>query len=188
MVPVPGKESGQKQHPDGNNGDDQSLAVQRTSTFIHIGDAGTLAFSTQACNRTAPDPTVLCRDRLIMIEKLQSICVYCGSSSRVDERYKRAAAWLGRAMAERGVTLIYGGGRVGLMGVIADAALPLLTARRLVDRLRILRPDIQVIYTSADGDPSNAGEAGARFLQKPFGVTALLSTVEAMLGQPHQRA
>jgi CheY-like chemotaxis protein len=72
--------------------------------------------------------------------------------------------------------------------VIADAALPLLTARRLVDRLRILRPDIQVIYTSADGDPSNAGEAGARFLQKPFGVTALLSTVEAMLGQPHQRA
>ncbi len=54
---------------------------------------------------------------------LSSLCVYCGSSSGVDARHRDAAARLGRLMAERGVRLIYGGGRVGLMGILADAAL-----------------------------------------------------------------
>lgn len=74
--------------------------------------------------------------------------------------------------------------------VIADPALPLLSGPRLVDRLWILRPDIQVLYTSADGDSTGfgAGRASVRFLQKPFGVTALLFTVDAMLGRQPQRA
>lgn len=60
--------------------------------------------------------------RAIMAE-LRSLCVYCGSSSRVDERYKSAAATLGGLIAARGLQLVYGGGRVGLMGIVADAAL-----------------------------------------------------------------
>jgi uncharacterized protein (TIGR00730 family) len=52
-----------------------------------------------------------------------SACVYCGSSSRVAETYKAAAHELGETLAKCGVTLVYGGGRVGLMGVAADAAL-----------------------------------------------------------------
>jgi len=51
------------------------------------------------------------------------LCIYCGSSDRVDEIYKQSAADLGRALAEHQIELVYGGGRVGLMGLCADAAL-----------------------------------------------------------------
>ena len=55
--------------------------------------------------------------------ELTSLCVYCGSSSEVSQRHKDAAAALGCAAAERGVQVVFGGGRVGLMGIVADAAL-----------------------------------------------------------------
>ena len=55
--------------------------------------------------------------------KIKSVCVYCGSSARVDQVYKDAAVELGRALAENGWSLVYGGGRVGLMGLVADSAL-----------------------------------------------------------------
>ena len=51
------------------------------------------------------------------------VCVYAGSSNAVDRRYLDAAAALGALLAKRGVTMVYGGGRVGLMGAAADAAL-----------------------------------------------------------------
>jgi hypothetical protein len=51
------------------------------------------------------------------------IAVYCGSSSRVGSSYVEAARELGRALARRGHVLVYGGGRTGLMGEVADAAL-----------------------------------------------------------------
>ncbi len=54
---------------------------------------------------------------------VRAICVYCGSSTRVPESYKAAASDLGRQIADRGIELVYGGGRVGLMGIVADAAL-----------------------------------------------------------------
>ena len=54
---------------------------------------------------------------------MQSICVFCGSSDAVHMDYKSAAHALGVILAERGVRLIYGGGRTGLMGAIADGAL-----------------------------------------------------------------
>ena len=50
------------------------------------------------------------------------LCVFCGSSAP-SERYGEAAAQLGRLLGESGIELIYGGGRVGLMGLLADAAL-----------------------------------------------------------------
>lgn len=49
--------------------------------------------------------------------------MYCGSSSRVKDVYKQAAVTLGRLLAEHHYRLVYGGGRVGLMGLVADAAL-----------------------------------------------------------------
>ncbi|HYH38618.1 MAG TPA: TIGR00730 family Rossman fold protein [Azospirillum sp.] len=52
-----------------------------------------------------------------------SVCVYCGSSSRVADVHKAAAHALGAGLAERGIQLVYGGGRVGLMGILADAAI-----------------------------------------------------------------
>lgn len=57
------------------------------------------------------------------MNKIKSVCVYCGSSAKVDERYREAAVQLGALLARQGVTLVYGGGRVGLMGLMADACL-----------------------------------------------------------------
>jgi hypothetical protein len=51
------------------------------------------------------------------------VCVYCGSSRQCDAVYLNAAERLGRELARNGVTIIYGGGAVGLMGCLADAAL-----------------------------------------------------------------
>jgi uncharacterized protein (TIGR00730 family) len=54
---------------------------------------------------------------------LHSICVFCGSSSGRRPEYAAAARQLGTLLAKQGMRLVYGGGNVGLMGVIADAAL-----------------------------------------------------------------
>jgi uncharacterized protein (TIGR00730 family) len=54
---------------------------------------------------------------------LRAVCVFCGSSAPGDPRYRDAARALGALLARRGVDLVYGGGSVGLMGELADAAL-----------------------------------------------------------------
>jgi uncharacterized protein (TIGR00730 family) len=51
---------------------------------------------------------------------MQSICVFCGSSVGNDPAFRQAAETLGRALVQRNITLVYGGGNIGLMGVIAD--------------------------------------------------------------------
>ena len=55
--------------------------------------------------------------------QLSSVAVYCGSNSGTDPAYARAAASLGRMLADRGIRLIFGGGDVGLMGVVSGAVL-----------------------------------------------------------------
>ena len=55
--------------------------------------------------------------------KVRRVCVYCGSSGAVDRQYREAASELGTRLAAAGIGLVYGGGRVGLMGLLADAAL-----------------------------------------------------------------
>jgi uncharacterized protein (TIGR00730 family) len=54
---------------------------------------------------------------------MKQICVFAGSSVGSEVVYRSAAEELGRTLAERGLGLVYGGARVGLMGVVADAAL-----------------------------------------------------------------
>ena len=54
---------------------------------------------------------------------VRAVCVFCGSSAPADPRYRDAAQALGALIARRNVTLVYGGGSVGLMGNLADAAL-----------------------------------------------------------------
>jgi len=54
---------------------------------------------------------------------LSSVCVYCASSPGVDPEFAEAAGSLGRCLARAGIRLVYGGGRVGLMGALADGAL-----------------------------------------------------------------
>src|SRR3546814_20366066 len=59
--------------------------------------------------RTMPQPT--------------AICVYCGSNSGRHPEYAEQARAFGTEMARRGIAMVYGGGNVGLMGVVADALL-----------------------------------------------------------------
>jgi uncharacterized protein (TIGR00730 family) len=54
---------------------------------------------------------------------VRSVCVFCGSKPGTEPAYGRAARALGRTLARERITLVYGGGRVGLMGVLADAVL-----------------------------------------------------------------
>ena len=56
-------------------------------------------------------------------QPLGALCVFCGSSSGARDSYRAAAADLAEQLARRGTRLVYGGGNVGLMGVLADAAL-----------------------------------------------------------------
>ncbi len=54
---------------------------------------------------------------------MDSVCVFCGSQVGTSRRYEEAARATGEAIARAGLRLVYGGGNVGLMGVVADAAL-----------------------------------------------------------------
>jgi uncharacterized protein (TIGR00730 family) len=70
---------------------------------------------------------------------IRRLCVYCGSSDAVDARYRQAAKDLGLRLAKAGVELVYGGGRVGLMGLLAEEVLSAngtvigIIPRRLLD-------------------------------------------------------
>ncbi|WP_035460214.1 TIGR00730 family Rossman fold protein [Microvirga flocculans] len=57
------------------------------------------------------------------VKPIASICVYCGSGFGDDPVFAENAAALGRSMAEQGISLVYGGGNVGLMGTVAKAVL-----------------------------------------------------------------
>ncbi len=54
---------------------------------------------------------------------IQSVCIYCGSSNNVAPRFKDVARIVSQTLARQGTTIVYGGGHVGLMGIVADAAL-----------------------------------------------------------------
>jgi uncharacterized protein (TIGR00730 family) len=54
---------------------------------------------------------------------VKSLCVFCGASARVDAAYRDAASRFGELIARAGVELVFGGGRIGLMGLVAGAAL-----------------------------------------------------------------
>ena len=54
---------------------------------------------------------------------MKALAVYCGSATPEDPRYIALAGEVGRTLAERGIVTVYGGGRLGLMGAVADAAL-----------------------------------------------------------------
>ena len=57
------------------------------------------------------------------MDKIKRVAVYAASSSQVAQEYTAAAAALGKALATEGIEIVYGAGKVGLMGALADAAL-----------------------------------------------------------------
>jgi uncharacterized protein (TIGR00730 family) len=57
------------------------------------------------------------------MNKIKTVCVYCGSGPGTNPLFMEAASALGKALAENGIRLVYGGGSIGLMGAVASASL-----------------------------------------------------------------
>src|SRR6202453_1538180 len=60
---------------------------------------------------------------MAMMSKIKTVCVYCGSGPGTDPRFVEAATAFGKALAENGIRLVYGGGSLGLMGAVATSVL-----------------------------------------------------------------
>jgi uncharacterized protein (TIGR00730 family) len=116
---------------------------------------------------------------------IKRLCVYCGSSVGVDVSYRAAAARLGTLLAESGVELIYGGGRVGLMGILADAALGAggrvigIIPRHLHDR-EVAHPGVShmVVVGSMHERKQRMFELADAFAVLPGGLGTLDETIE----------
>jgi uncharacterized protein (TIGR00730 family) len=111
---------------------------------------------------------------------MKRVCVYCGSSPGGDTRFVDAAVAFGRELAARDLTLVYGGGSVGLMGRLADAArlaggrvvgvIPAALVRREVAHLDL--PDLHVVATMHERKARMADLADA-FVALPGGMGTL---------------
>ncbi len=118
---------------------------------------------------------------------MRSVCVFCGSSSRVADAHRAAAAELGTLIAARGVRLVYGGGRVGLMGILADAALAVggevvgVIPQFLVD-LEVAHPGLTElrVVDSMHTRKQTMAELADAFVALPGGFGTLEEAVEVM--------
>jgi uncharacterized protein (TIGR00730 family) len=118
---------------------------------------------------------------------LRSICVFCGASAGRDPRYAEAAATVGRTLAQRAIELVYGGGRLGLMGTVADAALAAggrvtgVIPSGLVDRELAHRgvTDLRIVTTLHERKALMAELADA-FLTLPGGLGTLEELAEVI--------
>jgi hypothetical protein len=80
---------------------------------------------------------------------IQALCVFCGSKAGRDPIHKQTAESLGELLARRGISLIYGGGNVGLMGAMADACLA--KGGRVVGVIPQILVDQEVAHTGLTG-------------------------------------
>jgi uncharacterized protein (TIGR00730 family) len=116
----------------------------------------------------------------------ESICVFCGSSAGFRGAYAEAAASLGREIARRGLGLVYGGGRVGLMGVLAEAVLeagstvvgviPEALMGREVDHEGLTRLEV---VSSIHERKARMAELSEAFIALPGGLGTLEELFEA---------
>jgi len=118
---------------------------------------------------------------------IRSICVFCGASTGRDPRYAAAAARTGETLARRRIRIIYGGGRLGLMGTVADAALAAggevigVIPRGLVDR-ELAHPgltELRVVGTLHERKAAMA-ELADGFVALPGGLGTLEELAEVL--------
>ena len=111
---------------------------------------------------------------------MENICVYCGSNMGRSAVYREAAHALGVEIARRGYRLVYGGAQVGLMGVLADAALdaggevigvmPESLVRKEIAHSRLTRLEVT---TSMHGRKTRMAELADGFVAMPGGAGTL---------------
>jgi len=116
---------------------------------------------------------------------ISAICVFCGSRTGSDPAYESAARSLGRMMAERDVRLVYGGGHVGLMGVVADAVLDaggqvIGVIPDFLKRREVGREDLTelVVTDSMHSRKQRMFELADAFVALPGGLGTLDETIE----------
>jgi uncharacterized protein (TIGR00730 family) len=117
---------------------------------------------------------------------MKSLCVYCGSHTGESDRFAEAAEAIGRALAERGIALVYGGGQVGLMGLAADACLdagghvigviPDFLHRKEIAHPRV--PDMRIVTSMHERKQIMSDLAGG-FLALPGGIGTMEELFEA---------
>jgi uncharacterized protein (TIGR00730 family) len=109
-------------------------------------------------------------------EQIQSVCVFCGSSVGARPEFAASAREMGKALAARGLELVYGAGHIGLMGILADAALAAggrvvgVIPQAMVERELAHRglTELHVVRTMHERKALMADRAGA-FLALPGG-------------------
>jgi uncharacterized protein (TIGR00730 family) len=118
---------------------------------------------------------------------LTSVCVYCGSANGTDPAYAAAAEEFGRVLAESGIRLVYGGGSVGLMGIVARRVLAeggMVTGiipQFLKDREVMLTEVSELIVTPDMHERKRIMfERSDAFVALPGGIGTLEETVEML--------
>jgi len=116
-----------------------------------------------------------------------SICIFCGSSAGKKSSYKSAAVKLGQLLAEKNLTLIYGGGNIGLMGAIAESTINNggraigVIPQFLVEKELVYNglTEVRVVESMHERKAAMAELADA-FIAMPGGFGTLEETVEAL--------
>jgi len=120
------------------------------------------------------------------MDRVGSVCVFCGSSDAADPAFLRAAADLGRALAEADLQLVYGGGGVGLMGACALAAHEAggrvlgIIPDFLVGRERALETVEHVVVSNMHERKMMMFERSDAFVVLPGGIGTLEEVVELL--------
>jgi uncharacterized protein (TIGR00730 family) len=124
------------------------------------------------------------------MNKIRSVCVYCGSSTGGDRLYVEAARVLGEAIAEAGLRLIYGGGGKGIMGAVAQSVsaaggavvgiIPRFLINKEATEAALARLDELVVTEDMHARKHRMFEESDAFVALPGGIGTLEEIVEMM--------
>ena len=121
------------------------------------------------------------------MKNIASLCVFCGSRFGNDPAYEQTARELGAVMADKGIRLIYGGGGIGLMGVVANAVMEnggevIGVIPKFLDEMEVGKLDITklIITNNMHERKSKMFELSDGFISLPGGLGTLDETFEIM--------
>ena len=131
--------------------------------------------------------TILLSKVLFLMKNISSLCVFCGSRFGNDPAYEETARELGAVIADKGIRLVYGGGSIGLMGVVANAVMEnggevIGVIPQFLDEMEIGKPDLtELIITNNMHDRKHRMfDLSDGFISLPGGLGTLDETFEIL--------